>query len=118
LGTDSGILPPRITEPKPGSHHVLSLEGEIDLHVSPGFAAQMRKLIKNKPEKLVIDLSSVSYIDSSGLAILIEGMQEIEAYRGTLYLAGMTESVRTIFETSRLDQVFRIRKNVAEALSA
>jgi len=39
-------------------------------------------LIKDKPEKLVIDLSNVSYIDSAGLAVLIDGMQKVEAYRG------------------------------------
>ena len=40
----------------------------------------------------------------------------VEAYRGKLYLAGMQESIRLIFETSRLKQVFRIRRDVAEAL--
>jgi anti-sigma B factor antagonist len=116
--TASPAALPRSPDPKAGSHHVLSLEGEIDLHVSPGIALKMRNLIKSKPEKLVIDLSNVSYIDSSGLAVLIEGMQTIEAYRGKLYLVGMTENVRTIFETSRLNQVFRIRENAAEALAA
>jgi anti-anti-sigma regulatory factor len=45
-------------------------------------------------------------------------MREVEAYRGKLYLIGMQETVRVIFETSRLDQVFRIRRNVADALAA
>jgi len=45
-------------------------------------------------------------------------MQKVEAYRGKLYLVGMRESVRIIFKTSRLDQVFRIRRNVADALAA
>lgn len=115
--TGAVAAPRPISEPKPGSHQVLTLEGEIDLHVSPGIAIQLRNLIKTKAERLVIDLSSVSYIDSSGLAVLIEAMQKVEAYRGKLYLTGMTASVRTIFETSRLDQVFRIRETVAEALA-
>ena len=80
-------------------------------------ATNLLALIKDKPEKLVIDLSKVSYIDSSALAVLIEGMREVEAYRGKLYLVGMQETVRVIFETSRLDQVFRIRRNVADALA-
>jgi len=88
------------------------------MHVSPRIATELGVLIRDKPEKLVIDLSKVSYIDSSGLAVLIDGMQQVEAYRGKLYLVGMRETVRIIFKTSRLDQTFRIRRNVADALAA
>ena len=102
----------------PDAPNVLPLEGEIDLHVSPRVATELRALIKDKPEKLVIDLSKVTYIDSSGLAVLIDGMQNVEAYGGKLYLVGMQEDVRIMFEMSRLDQAFRIRRNVADALAA
>jgi len=110
--------PTPIRKAKPGSHRILALEGEIDMSVSPRVAADLRALIRDKPEKMVIDLSKVSYIDSSGLAVLINGMQKVEAYRGKLYLVGMRDTVQIIFETSRLDQAFRIRRNVAEALAA
>jgi anti-sigma B factor antagonist len=117
-GPGSRVSSPRIDEAEAGLHHILRLEGEIDLHVSPRVATELRALIKDKPEKLVIDLSKVSYIDSSGLAVLIDGMQKVEAYRGELYLVGMQEAVRIMFEMSRLDQAFRIRRNVADALAA
>jgi anti-sigma B factor antagonist len=117
-GPGSRVSSPRIDEAEAGLHHILRLEGEIDLHVSPRVATELRALIKDKPEKLVIDLSKVSYIDSSGLAVLIDGMQKVEAYRGKLYLVGMQEAVRVMFEMSRLDQAFRIRRNVADALAA
>jgi anti-sigma B factor antagonist len=97
---------------------ILRLEGEIDSHSSPPMAAELRSMIKDKPKKLVIDLSKVRYIDSSGLAVLIDGMRKVEAYRGKLYLVGMQDSLRVIFETSRLDQAFRIRSNVDDALAA
>jgi anti-sigma B factor antagonist len=109
---------PRVRKAETGSHHILLLEGEVDMHVSPRIATDLRALIKTRPEKLVIDLSNVSYIDSSGMAVLIDGMQQVEAYRGKLYLVGMQKAVRTIFKTSRLDQAFRIRRNVADALDA
>jgi len=114
LGTPTSS--PRIRRAEPGSHHILPLEGEIDSHVSPRIATELRAVIKDKPEKIVIDLSKVPYIDSSGLAVLMDGMQKVEAYRGKLYLVGMQETVRVIFETSRLDQAFRIRPNIADAL--
>jgi len=116
-GPGSRVSSPGIHEVEAGLHHILTLEGEIDLHVSPRVATELRALIKDKPEKLVIDLSKVSYIDSSGLAVLIDGMQKVEAYRGKLYLVGMREAVQMMFEMSRLDQAFRIRRNVADALA-
>jgi anti-sigma B factor antagonist len=94
---------------------VLPLEGEIDLHVSPRIAASLSAIIKEKPGRLVVDLSKVTYIDSSGLAVLIEGMQNMEAYGGKFVLAGLQGNVRPIFEIARLDQVFVIFPDVNAA---
>jgi anti-sigma B factor antagonist len=99
-------------------HNILPLEGEIDSHISPQIAVALRELINGKPRKLVIDLSEVSYIDSSGLAVLIEAMQKVEFYGGKLYLVGLQENLRAIFESTRLDQAFRIFPDVAAALAA
>ena len=95
---------------------VLSLEGEIDLHVSPQIGASLQSMAAKKPPQLVVDLSKVTYIDSSGLAVLIEAMQDVNAYGGKFALSGLQESVRPIFEIARLDQVFRICPATASAL--
>ncbi|MEP6937055.1 MAG: STAS domain-containing protein [Chthoniobacterales bacterium] len=97
--------------------NVLPLEGEIDLHVSPRVTASLGAMVEEKPKQLVVDLSRVSYIDSSGLAALIEGMQNVEKYGGKFALAGLQENVRPIFEIARLDQVFRIYPDVDAALA-
>lgn len=96
---------------------VLPLEGEIDLHVSPQIGASLAALVAKKPRHLVVDLSKVTYIDSSGLAILIEGMQNVSGYGGKFALSGLQEAVRPIFEIARLDQVFRIFPDTASALA-
>jgi anti-sigma B factor antagonist len=98
--------------------NVLPLDGEIDLHISPRVALSLAQMVKKKPAKLVVDLSRVSYIDSSGLAVLIDGMQSVEEYGGRFVIAGMQETVRSIFEIARLDQVFRIFPDVDSALGA
>ena len=98
--------------------NVLPLEGEIDLHVSPRISASLTQMVASKPKQLVVDLSQVSYIDSSGLAVLIEGMQNVAAYGGKFALAGLQDGVRPIFEIARLDQVFQIYPTVDEALAA
>ncbi len=102
----------------PAEPNVLPLEGEIDLHVSPRVAESLATMIEQKPGRLVVDLSQVSYIDSSGLAVLIEGMQNVEGYGGKFFLAGLQENVRPIFEIARLDQVFVIFPHVDAALAA
>lgn len=98
--------------------NVLPLEGEIDLHISPRISASLAAMVAEKPKKLVVDLSKVTYIDSSGLAVLIEGMQNVEAYGGKFALAGLQPNVRPIFEIARLDQVFRIFPDAEAALGA
>ena len=98
--------------------NVFPLEGEIDLHVSPGIATSLKSMIADKPKQLVVDLSRVTYIDSSGLAVLIETMQSMNGYGGKFSLAGLQEGVRPIFEIARLDQVFRIYPDVDSALAA
>jgi anti-sigma B factor antagonist len=96
---------------------VLPLKGEIDLHVSPSVTASLNAMVEKKPRRLVVDLSDVTYIDSAGLAALIEAMQKVEGYGGKFLLAGLQETVRSIFEISRLDQVFQIFPNVDAALA-
>lgn len=102
----------------PESKNVLPLEGEIDLHVSPRIAASLEAMRREKPPRIVVDLSKVTYIDSSGLAVFIEAMQYTEEYGGKFALAGLQESVRSIFETARVDQVFLIYPHVDAALAA
>jgi len=98
--------------------NVLLLEGDIDLHVSPAVRESLNALIKKKPERIVIDFSRATYIDSAGLAALILAMQEVEAYGGRFFLAGLQETLRSIFETSRLDGIFPIFPDVDAALAA
>lgn len=98
--------------------NVVALEGDIDLHVSPVVVESLTEVIRREPRRVVIDLSRVTYIDSSGVAALLVAMQEVEAYGGKFFLSGLQETLRLIFETSRLDRTFRIFPNVDAALTA
>jgi len=103
----------------PPSPSVFSPEGAIDLHVSPELRASLRAIIDDqKPKRLVVDLSRVPYIDSSGIAVLIGAMQSLEHEGGTFLLAGAREGVRMILESARLDQYFRLFPDVEAAVAA
>ena len=98
--------------------NVLPLEGEIDLYVSPALTQSLNAITEKKPERMVIDLSRATFIDSAGLAALILAMQTVETYGGRFFLTGLHETMRSIFEISRLDQVFQIFPDVDAALAA
>jgi anti-sigma B factor antagonist len=101
----------------PNETAVLVLAGEIDLHESAQVRQRLEPLLVKKPRRLLIDLSAVSYIDSSGLAVLIEAFQRIQPHGGILALCGLQSAVRDIFEIARLDQVFKIYPDQAKALA-
>ena len=112
----SGMLCGSVALPDPSN--VLPLKGAVDLHVSPAIGAALRTMIDMKPQRLIVDLTDVSYIDSSGLAVLIGAMQRLEQDGGLFMLAGASESVRTILESARLDQYFLTFPHVDAALAA
>ena len=100
------------------SANVLSLNGEIDLHISSDVDLLLTSLIAKRPKEVVLDLSGVTFIDSSGLAVLIHAMQNIQEYGGRMLLYGINDDVRTIFTMARLDQVFVIDPRDDDLLAA
>jgi len=97
---------------------ILELSGEIDLQHSP----EMRQLLQARAAQripaLLLDFTGVKYIDSSGLATLIEYYQSSRAYDGKIIVAGLSHRVRSIFELVRLNEVFPIYATVLEARQA
>ncbi|RNC81022.1 MAG: anti-sigma factor antagonist [Phycisphaera sp.] len=91
--------------------------GDVDLSRSPSLRNNIRKVFENPPEKVIVELSEVSYMDSSGVATLVEAMQLSRKSNAKLVLCSMTERVFSIFEIARLDQVFTIRPDVDAALA-
>ena len=104
--------------PESQSANIFSPEGAIDLHVSPEMRASLRAIIDEKPKRLVVDLSRVPYVDSSGIAVLIGAMQSLEHEGGVFMLAGAQEAVQMILESARLAQYFRLFPSVDAALAA
>src|SRR5260370_14577951 len=79
---------------------VLSLDGEIDLNVLPDVTSALNRMIAKKPQQLVVDLSRVTYIDSAGVAALIQAMQGGEAYRRKFPLAPFPGNRASVFQNS------------------
>lgn len=97
---------------------VVSPEGEVDMHESPKLRTLLLAEIAKKPSRVVVDLAKVTFMDSSGVATMVEALKKAKATGLPLLLCGMTENVKDVFELSRLDKVFTILAGRAEALGA
>ncbi|MBI3269621.1 MAG: STAS domain-containing protein [Planctomycetes bacterium] len=97
---------------------VVEFKGEIDLANSPEVRKLLRGLAKEKKKLLICDLSKVEYIDSSGIATLLDCLKEMRKYKGVLRLAGLPGTVHDVFRLAKLEGVFEIFADVAAALAA
>ena len=66
----------------------------------------------------LIDMENVTFVDSSGLATLIEALQRMSGYQGNLVLCGLSTTVRGVFELANLDSIFQIKANRDSALGS
>jgi anti-sigma B factor antagonist len=97
---------------------ILSLEGDVDLAASPELREILRDLSKDKPALVVLDFQAVAYIDSSGLATLVEYLRYSQDFQGKLAIVGANERVRTVFELVRLHELLPLHASLAEVKAA
>lgn len=95
---------------------ILSPEGDVDLGASPSLRTRLHEALNQQPDRLIIDLGGVEYMDSSGVATLVESLQIARRSDTTLVLANLRDRVRAVFEIARLDTVFTITATVDEAM--
>jgi anti-sigma B factor antagonist len=94
---------------------VITPRGDVDLSRSPHLRKALAAASQSKPQRLVVDLGQVSYMDSSGVATLVEALQIARRNGTTLVLAALQPRVRSIMEIARLDTVFRIVESAEAA---
>ncbi len=97
---------------------VIEVQGEVDLYSSPRVRESIVAATRAKAPTLVVDLSGVGYMDSSGVATLVEGLQFSRRYGGAFRLAGLTPGVRQVFAFAKLDKVFEIFPDAETATGA
>lgn len=100
-----------------GGYTILQLEGEVDLSCSPEARKDILEVLK-AGQHLLVDLSSVTYIDSSGVASLVEGYQVAKKKNLKFGLVGVSPSALGVLVLARLDKVFPIHASVAERIRA
>lgn len=95
---------------------VIALSGEVDVYTSPRVKQEIVDLLNAGTTKLVVDLSGVEYLDSTGLGVLIGGLKRARERDGDLKLVCDNLRILRIFEITGLTKIFDIYRNEGEAL--
>jgi len=92
-----------------GGNPVIAVAGEVDLYSSPELREAISEAVPGAKEFLGVDLSQVPFMDSSGVATLVEGLRSTQASNRAFVLVAPSQSVMKVLQLSRLDSVFDIR---------
>jgi anti-sigma B factor antagonist len=90
--------------------------GEVDLSTASSLRARIDEIVRGGSRRLVVDLSAVGFMDSSGLSALVAGLKFMRTAGGELTIVCGAESILKVFTVTGLDRVFTIRRAVAEAI--
>ena len=101
-----------------GGWSVVDVGGEIDVFTAPKLREHLVGVIEGGSSHLVVDLLDVSFMDSTGLGVLVGALRRVRETGGELVLVCAEGAVRRVLGITGLDQLFPVRSSVAEAISA
>jgi anti-sigma B factor antagonist len=94
---------------------IVELEGEVDLRTAPQLRIMLLDVLDRKAARIILDLSGVRYIDSSGVGTIVELKRRAMQTDSKVVLVGLQPRVRSLFEITRLDKFFIITDSLDEA---
>ena len=106
-----------LTSTERGGARIITVKADrIDAAVAIQFKENMRTETEGGPERVILNLSEVSFIDSSGLGAIVAAMKQLGAER-RLDLAGLTPMVEKVFRLTRMDTVFTLFPSLEDAMT-
>jgi anti-sigma B factor antagonist len=96
---------------------VLSVEGEIDVATAPQLRQEAVRLANAGRTLMIIDLSAVGFLDSTGLGVIVGILKRLRTHGGDLAIVGADDHVRKVFEITRISDVLGMYPTVDEACS-
>jgi anti-sigma B factor antagonist len=88
--------------------HLIAVRGEVHVSTAPEFSERLNDAIAGGKTGVVIDMTGVDFIDSTGLSVLLNALRRVTRQQGTLALAVSNPTVLRLFEITRLDSTFDI----------
>jgi anti-sigma B factor antagonist len=101
-----------------GDHTVLEVGGEVDVYTAPRLRERLIELVDAGAKHVIVDLSRVEFLDSTGLGVLVGALKRLRAVDGSLGLVCAQERLLKIFRITALDRVFSLYESVEAATSA
>ncbi len=113
-----GLLKASVTVPgSTGAYAVVVLSGEVDATNSEELYNILESVVLRHPRLLVVDLSALSFMDSTGLRMLLRSSRELDQQGGVLGLAAPQVSVARVLQLTRADQLIPVYESVADAIA-
>lgn len=97
---------------------VVQVRGELDVFSSPRLREMLLDLVEEGGLHLVVDLSDVTFLDSTGLGVLVGIYHRLRARGGSLTFGGANDRVRRVFHVTQLTKIFVLHDSVGAALKA
>jgi anti-sigma B factor antagonist len=98
---------------------IFDISGDIDLATSPALRKPLLKELRElRTPKVILNLKAVRYIDSSGVASLVEGLKAARDVGSRFILFGLNTTVREVLQLSKLVKIFEIRETEEQAVAA
>ncbi len=94
---------------------LVSIDGSLDTNTSKAAHDQLNNLVDEGKIKLLIDLTNLNYIASSGLRILLATSKKLKPLKGEMRICGLNETVNEVFEISGFTMIFNVFKSAEEA---
>ena len=101
-----------------GEWQVLDVAGEVDLSTAPALRARIDDVVASGGRRLVVDLADVSFMDSSGLSVLVSGFKGMREAGGGMAVVCPNAAIAKIFSITGLDRVFPVHPSLREAVGA
>lgn len=97
---------------------ILTLHGRFDAHEVSTVSKELKPYSQQPPANILVDLADVTFIDSQGLATLVQVLKHCREHGGDLQICNLAQPVRIIFELTRLDKAFTVHPDRATAVAA
>jgi anti-sigma B factor antagonist len=97
---------------------VVGLTGEVDLYTAPELKSELLRLVAEGPNRIVVDLSGATFVDSTTLGVLLGAVKRLRLIGGELVIVCADLNIRRILSITLLDRAFTIYDTLGEALAA
>lgn len=101
-----------------GAVGIVEVAGEIDVYSAPRVREAVLDTISEGRYHIVVDLTAVTFLDSTGLGVLVGGLKRVRAHDGSMQLASAQDRVSKVFKITGLDRVLPIHPDLSTAIAA